>query len=42
MEKYGSFEAPEVPLGDITIPTALFIGEYDNLATVEDNEWLVQ
>lgn len=41
MEKYGTFDAPEVPLGNITIPTGLFIGEYDNLATVEDNEWLV-
>ena len=39
-ETYGTAEPPEVPLGDISIPTALFIGSTDNLATVEDNEWL--
>ena len=42
MEKYGTFNPPEVPLGQISVPTGLFIGEYDNLATVEDNEWLKQ
>ena len=26
MEKYGTFQAPEVPLGDLALPTALFVG----------------
>lgn len=42
MDKYGTFNPPEVPLGNLSIPTGLFIGIYDNLATVKDNEWLVQ
>jgi hypothetical protein len=32
---------PKVPLEKLGIPTALFVGEYDNLSTVKDNEWLV-
>ena len=42
MEKYHMAEPPVVPLADISIPTGLFIGIYDKLATVADNEWLVQ
>ena len=30
-----------MPLSDLTVPTGLFIGIYDKLATVADNEWLV-
>ena len=41
MEKYGTFHAPEVPLSNLSLPTGLFIGSYDGLATIEDNEWLV-
>ena len=40
MERYGTAYPPEIPLGDISIPTALFVGDTDLLATVEDNEWL--
>ena len=41
MEVYGTANPPKVPLDQISIPTALFVGTYDNLATVADNEWLV-
>lgn len=41
MDKYGTIKPPFVPLDQISIPTALFVGQYDNLATVADNEWLV-
>jgi len=41
MEKYNVAEPPIVPLADISIPTGLFIGIYDKLATVADNEWLI-
>lgn len=41
MDVYGTAIAPEVPLDQLSLPTALFVGSYDNLATVEDNEWLV-
>lgn len=41
MEKYGTLRPPTVPLDKISIPTALFVGTYDKLATVADNEWLV-
>ena len=34
---YGTVEAPEVPLDQISIPTGLFVGTYDVLSTVEDN-----
>jgi len=40
MDVYGSFYPPKIPIEQLSIPTALFIGEYDNLATVADNEWL--
>ena len=33
---------PKVPLDQLSVPTALFVGTYDKLATVADNEWLVQ
>ena len=38
---YNSIKPPLVPLEKLSIPTALFVGEYDNCATVADNEWLV-
>ncbi len=41
MEKYGTIAPPEVPVDQISVPTALFVGTYDKLATVADNEWLV-
>ena len=41
MDHYGTVIPPKVPLEQLGIPTALFVGSSDNLATVEDNEWLV-
>ena len=42
MDKYGTFYPPEVPLDQLSVPTGLFIGQYDLLATVKDNELLKQ
>ena len=42
MELYGTAKPPKVPLDQLTLPTGLFIGTYDKLATVKDNEWLVE
>ena len=41
MEVYGTAIPPAVPLDQLSLPTGLFIGTYDKLATVADNEWLV-
>ena len=41
MEVYGTAIPPAVPLDQLSLPTGLFIGNYDKLATVADNEWLV-
>lgn len=41
MEVYGTAIPPAVPLDQLSLPTGLFIGSYDKLATVADNEWLV-
>ena len=40
MDHYGTFVPPKVPLEQLGMPTALFVGSFDNLATVKDNEWL--
>ena len=40
MEKYHMAEPPIIPLANIAIPTGLFVGIYDKLATVADNQWL--
>ena len=40
-DHYDSVKPPMVPLDQLNIPTPLFVGEYDNFATVKDNEWLV-
>ena len=41
MEVYGTAVPPAVPIDQLSLPTGLFIGSYDKLATVADNEWLV-
>lgn len=38
--RYGQIEAPAMDLSKITVPTALFVGDADSLATVADNEVL--
>ena len=40
METYGQRQPAKVPLENITVPTALFVGTLDKLATVADNEKL--
>jgi len=40
MEHYHQYTPPIVPLDQLSLPVGLFIGEYDNLATPEDNVWL--
>ena len=42
MDKYGQISPPEVPLDQLSLPTALFIGSLDKLATVQNNEWLIE
>ena len=37
---YGQIEPPEIDLKGITVPTALFIGKQDELATPEAGSWL--
>ena len=41
MDVYGTVSPPAVPLDQLSVPTGLFVGSYDKLATVADNEWLV-
>ena len=41
MDRYGTIHPPQIPLGEIAIPTGLFVGYLDKLSTVADNEWLV-
>ena len=41
MEVYATAVPPAVPIDQLSLPTGLFIGSYDKLATVADNEWLV-
>ena len=41
MKRYGQKTPPNIDLGKITdFPTALFIGNYDELADVKDNEFI--
>lgn len=41
MKKYRQKTPPAIDIGKITdIPTALFIGNYDELADVTDNKWI--
>ena len=41
MKKYGQKTPPSIDLGKIkNIPTALFIGNYDELGDVKDNEFV--
>ena len=41
MKKYGQKTPPNIDLGKIkNIPTALFIGNYDELGDVKDNEFI--
>ena len=40
MDKYGQAKPPAVPIEKLSIPTGLFVGEYDKLATVGDSVWL--
>jgi len=41
MKVYGQLQPPNIPLNDIDgVPVALFVGDSDELATVEDNEKL--
>ena len=40
MDKYGQAKPPTVPIGSLNIPTGLFVGTEDKLATVADNKWL--
>ena len=40
MDKYGQIAPPAVPLDQLSVPTGLFVGTVDNLATVADNDWL--
>ena len=40
MDKYGQVHPPAVPLDQMKVPTGLFVGTVDNLATVADNNWL--
>ena len=40
MDKYGTAIPPSVPLSSLNVPTGLFIGSYDKLASVADSEWL--
>ena len=42
MYKYGSQEAPLVPIDDIKVPIALISGDVDNLARPSDVAWLSQ
>ena len=42
MEKYGQIKPPTVPVEQISVPTGLFVGTVDNLATVADNDWLAE
>ena len=40
-EYYNQDTPPEIPLDNISdFPVGLFVGKTDELATVEDNEWL--
>ena len=40
LKLYGSIEPPQVPLQNLSIPTALFQGSLDRLANPTDVEWL--
>ena len=40
MDKYGQIKPPAVPVDQLNVPTGLFIGTQDKLATVADNQWL--
>jgi len=37
--KYGQDVPPDVELGKITLPTAMFVGSQDDLGDVKDNRW---
>lgn len=41
MDIYGTVAPPAVPIEQMSVPTGLFVGSYDKLATVADNERLV-
>ena len=42
MDKYGQTSPPEVPLDQLSVPTAMFIGALDKLATPQNNQWLIE
>ena len=39
-EVYGQDEAPQVPIENYAVPTALMSGDIDDLAVPKDVEWL--